>query len=497
MKGYPVNPNRTSAAIAVLLWAAAAAPADLRLPKVFTDHMVLQRELPIAVWGWADPREKVTVTLAGQSVSVTPGADSRWRANLPAMPADGKAHTLRVAAGEKTIELTDVWLGEVWLCSGQSNMARQTEVKDPLPPLRLFWIDGSTVPQKDDLGEQVAGWVSATPEGLAAAGTVLVRGKQTPRKTFTEVGYVFGRGLQQALKVPVGLIQSAFGGSTVEAWTPKADLEKQYPFGQEVKKGYVGHTPGLLYQSMIHGIVPLTIRGVIWYQGEDDGRNRKYHLDMQAWIQAWRGLWSRDDLPFYFVQIAPTGYAGGQMQYLWQSQVWVMDHVPHTALAVTNDMMSEGEPGRIKADPATGFPLLGGSNPHPDNKPVAAERLADIALVKTYRQADRVIIGPLYDSHEVKGDRIVVKFRHVGGGLATRDGRAPNWFEVSDGTRDRGRCVYAPAQAKIVAGDSVEVWSAAVKQPRFVRFAWNCLARHNLMNREGLPGVSFRTDQDP
>jgi len=485
-------------AVPLVLLLAAAASADVRLPRIFADHMVLQQGLPIAVWGWAEPGEQVTVTLAGASASAKAGGDGSWRVDLPAMKADGEAREL-VVKGRNTLTLTNVLLGEIWLCAGQSNMNRSVEVKESHPQIRLFWIEGSTMPMKDDLGERVAGWAESRPEAIAATRPAMVRGREVTRKTFAEVGYVFGRKVHEELEVPVGLIKAAFGGSQVRSWTPKPDLTKEYPYGQEVKKGYVGHTPGLLYQSMVHGMVPFTLRGVLWYQGENDGRNREYHEDLTLWIESWRKLWGRGDLPFYMVQIAPTSYAGGKMQYLWESQVWAIENIPHTGLAVTNDMMSDTNRDgstKLRQDKVTGFPILGGSNPHPDGKHIAGERLANIALVETYGRAERVLYGPMYASHEIQGAKVVVRLEHVGGGLATRDGKAPNWFELSDGTRQGRSLVYRPAQARIVAKGTVEVTCPEVKQPKFVRFAWHCLARHNLMNREGLPAVSFRTDRE-
>ena len=471
---------------------------DVRLPKVFTDHIVLQQELPIAVWGWADKGEKVSVALAGKTVETKADAAGKWRVDIPAMKADGKAHTLTVK-GANTIELKDVLLGEVWLCAGQSNMNRSVEVKDSDTEIRLFWIDGSVTPLKDDLGDNAAGWVHAAPRDVAAAAPPK-RGRQAgkPRRSFAEVGYVFGRKIRAELKVPVGLIKCAFGGSNVKAWTPRADVEKLYPFGKAVEGSYLGHRPGLLYQTMVNGIVPLTMRGVIWYQGENDGRSKVYHTDLAEWIASWRKLWSRGDMPFYMVQIAPTTYAGGRMQYIWEAQAWVMHNVPHTGLAVTNDMQpakdSKGN-DKTKVDKVTGFPLLGGGNPHPSNKQLAAVRLANIALVKTYGRADRVLYGPMYDSHKIEGAKVIVKFKYSGGGLASRDGAALNWFELSDGTKAGRKLAFVKAGAKIVGKDTIEVTAPTVKSPKFVRFAWNCEARHNLMNKETLPAVSFKTDE--
>lgn len=485
------------------------ARAEIRLPRIFTDNMVLQQQMPIAVWGWASAGEQVTVTLADKSALAQAGDDGKWRVDLPAMPADGKTYELVVKSesGESRT-LDNVVLGEVWLCSGQSNMNRGTDVRNEnRPDIRLFWIDGSTVPKKEDLGDRIAGWVPCTPEGLASAKPAIVRERATPRTQFAEVGYVFGRRIHDELKVPVGLIKAAFGGSQVQSWTPLPGIEREYPFDQRVEKGYVGHTPGLLYQSMIHGIVPLSMRGVVWYQGENNGRDQEYHIHMKQWIESWRKLWNRPDLPIYFVQIAPTSYAGGNMQQLWEAQSWVMHHVPYTGMAVSNDIYLHGPwpAGEVISD--EGKLTRSPSNPHPPNKHVVGERAANIALVKTYGQPDRVLYGPMFDSYQIDGDKIAIKFKYAGSGLTTRDGRPPNWFYVAPELPEKER-IYdrhhryrrlakyqQPADAEIVGKDTVVVHvPETVDDPQVVLFAWDCLAIHNLMNKEGLPAVCFRLE---
>lgn len=455
--------------------------ADVRLAKIFTDNMVLQRELPIAVWGWAEAGEEVTVTLAGKSASAKAGEDGTWRVDLPAMKADGKAHTLRVT-GRNAITLKNVVLGEVWLAGGQSNMTRGLRyvkarvVKEEMDSrdLRLYLVNACMVPQKDDiLGGK--GWSPATHKAMT---TLFVHPRVGPYE-FSEVTYYFGKALHEKLKVPVGMICTAWGGTAAKEWTPASDPEKRFDF----TSGKNQRGPGSFYQSSLHGIPPLTIRGAIWYQGENDGRNRKYHEDLEALIGSWRAKWGRKDMHFYMAQIAQTTYAGGMLG-VWEAQSWVMDNVPNTGLAPSNDLWGKGRPG-------TGWPIAGGGNPHPPNKHVMAKRLADIALARAYGALNREVFGPMYGSHEITGAKVRVKFRHIGGGLTTDDGEAPNWFEVSDGSK------YVKAPAKIVATDTVEVWSPSVKKPKQVRFAWYALARHNLYNKEGLPAIAFRTDKPP
>jgi sialate O-acetylesterase len=494
--------------LGICLALASASEAAVRAAKVFGDNMVLQQELPIAVWGWANAGEQVTVRLADKSAEAKAGADGAWRVDVPAMQADGKQHTLTITGPSNTVEFKGVELGEVWLASGQSNMSRSVEIKANTPGVRVFLRSQSEqagpIPVRDDYGEQFkCTWSPAAPEALKAAPPTIQRGgKLGPHNQYGEVAYVFARTLNEALKVPVGVMNIAWGGSTAEAWTPKADIEKEYPFGKPAEGGYIGHRPGLMYQSQLLPIVPLTIRGVIWYQGEDDGRNKDYARDLTNLIESWRRLWGRPDMPFYFVQIAQTGYASGMLG-VYAAQVKVMETVPNTGLAVSNDIY-DGDTGSNKIrlcqskdpnDPADGLPIAGSSNPHPPHKDLVAGRLARIALVKTYGQPARPIFGPIYESGKVEGDKIVVKLKYAYDGLKTQDGNAPNWFQVSDGTMENRKLKFVKADAKIVGKDAVEVWSPQVKQPRFVRFAWDSLAKHNLVNSGDLPAVSFRTDE--
>ena len=215
-----------------------------------------------------------------------------------------------------------------------------------------------------------------------------------------------------------------------------------------------------VYQSQLAGIVPLTIRGVIWYQGENDGRNTLYHMDLKKMIDSWREVFGNPDMPFYLCQIGPTTYAGGRMQVIWESQNWVQENVPNVFLGASNDVLEvTNTRARLRDDEKTGFPLLGSSDPHPPNKHIVAGRLANVALQQTYgQQIDHEVFPPTFDSCLAKGGKMLVKFKHVGTGLKTDDDKAPNWFEVSDGTKQQDRdispLVYHKAQAKIVQLDA-------------------------------------------
>jgi len=264
--------------------------AEVRPAKVFSDHVVLQQELPINVFGSADPGEPVTVEFNGATMSGKAGDDGRWLVKLPAMKADGKAHTL-VIKGTNTIELRDVVLGEVWITSGQSNMGRGVQIKEAIPGVRVFYRNQTVkgvFPCKHDYGQQTtAGWCECSPEALAATPKPLDRaGRPTTRNAYGEVAVVFAKTLHEQLDVPVGVMNIAFAGSTASSWTPKPDLAKEYPFDKPIEAPRYNHIPGVMYQTQLHPVIPLTIRGVVWYQGEDDGRNENYDQDLKKMIES-------------------------------------------------------------------------------------------------------------------------------------------------------------------------------------------------------------------
>ncbi len=499
------------------LAAAAAARADVRLPHVFGSHMVLQQDMPLPVWGWADPGEKVTVRLADRApVAATANDRGEWRVTLPAMKAGGP-FTLQIA-GKNRIVLEDVLVGEVWIGSGQSNMqmavrsclnAKEEIAAAKFPRIRLLSIPRrpASLPQTD----AAATWQVCTPETVAG---------------FSACLYFFGRKLHRDLNVPMGLIHSSWGGTRIEPWTPpegfaavpalksiyeqvlladpRTDLHRQrlaayiqqaeewlktardamakgallgpmpaYP--RELLPLTSHQAPTTLYNGMIHPLVPFAARGVVWYQGESNHREGKLYTEkMKALILGWRKVWSRDDLPFYYVQIAPY-YYGNENPYIlaefWEAQAAALA-LPHTGMVVTNDI------GNVR-------------DIHPKNKQEVGRRLALIALAKTYGRKDITWSGPTFKSMKIEGDKIRLFFDHVDGGLASRDGKPLNWFEIIGKDTD-----FEKAQARI-DGDTVLVWSPKVKQPAAVRFAWHRNAEPNLMNKAGLPARPFRAGKVP
>ncbi len=456
-----------------LTWSSTVS-AETKLPAIFGNNMVLQRDREIPIWGWDTPGKQVTVSMAGKTVSAQADDQGRWMARLPAMAAGGP-HTLTVQ-GSSQRNFNNVLVGEVWLCSGQSNMewivnnsnnAAEERAAANYPNIRHIKIPHTPAdaPQTD---VRTGGWQLTTPSTVG---------------NFTAVGYFFGRYLHQELDVPIGLIGSNWGGTRIEPWTPPAGFQ-QVPalkniadqldqFPTKNNKGAINHqSPLALYNGMIAPLVPYAIRGAIWYQGEsNNGEGMLYHEKMKALIQGWRTIWNDPEMPFYYVQLAPYHYRGDPLRLpgIWEAQTATLA-VPHTGMAVTVDI------GNVK-------------DIHPRNKQDVGKRLALWALAKTYGKKDLVYSGPLYRSMKVEGDSIRIHFDHVDGGLVSRDGKPLSHFTIAgeDGS-------FVEAEAKI-DGETVLVHAEGVKNPRAVRFGWHQEAEPNLSNKAGLPASPFRTDR--
>ena len=458
----------------LLLTLASVASAAVKLPSILGSHMVLQQGEPVPVWGWADPGEEVTVTFQGTKVSTKADKEGKWQVNLPPSKANAKGADL-VVKGSNEVTLTDVLVGEVWLCSGQSNMewtvSRSTNAKEEIANAKHPLIRHVKVPHKLSLTPQdnvdTSGWQICSPSTAA---------------NFTAVGYYFGRHLHQKIKVPIGLIGSNWGGTRIEPWTPAegfkavpalkashADKLKQFASGKTGRG-----TPTHMYNAMISPLLPYAIKGAIWYQGEsNNGEGMVYHEKMKALIAGWRAVWNKPDLPFYFVQLAPFKYGGDpkRLAGIWQAQLETLK-VPHTGMAVTTDITTL-------------------NNIHPPNKQDVGKRLALWALAKNYGQDKLVFSGPIFEraDHSEGKDSLAVHFKKLGGkhhGLTTTDKKNPTHFEVAgkDG-------VWHPAEAFTVYGDHIVAKSKEVKEPIHVRFGWDQLATPNLVNRAGLPASPF------
>ncbi len=497
------------AALLTVMALSASSSANVRLPSLVGEGMVLQQGPTARVWGWADAGEPVKVTMAGASVTTKACPGGKWSVDLPLPPAGGP-YTVTIA-GYNTIVLRDVLVGEVWVCSGQSNMAWPVERVDNAeaeialanyPGIRLFSVPRLTsqTPWDDVEGA----WVRCSPETVP---------------TFSAVGYFFGRCVHLNAHVPVGLINTSWGGTPAEAWTERSWLEAnpmyrpalanwdnlmlQYPDAiktynektipeweaavakakaegkSEPKKpsAPVGpdhpHRPANLYNAMIAPLTPFRIRGAIWYQGEANApRAWEYRDLMPRMIRCWRDAWDCGDFPFLLVQLANYMAADEQPTMapwpeLREAQLMTLG-LTNTGMAVTIDI---GNPGDI----------------HPRNKQDVGRRLALWALASCYGQ-DVECSGPLYESMTVEFDRIRVFFTHVGDGLVSKGGGPLTGFAIAGAD---GRFVWANAE---IEGDTVVVWSDQVPSPVAVRYAWGNNPSCNLYNAAGLPASPFRTD---
>jgi sialate O-acetylesterase len=463
------------------------AQADVELASIFSDSMVLQRELAVPVWGWADPGEEVTVAFGKQTQKTEAGKDGRWQVKLDPLKANAKGQALTVS-GKNKLALKDVLVGEVWICSGQSNMewrlAQTLNGKEEVanashPLIRLFNVPGHiTSPLAQD--KCPGSWTASDPQ--TAGG-------------FSAVGYFFGRRLQQELDVPVGLVGSNWGGTRIEPWTSPAgfhsvpELKKiaDEVDGRTAESKVSGRSPSAIYNSMIHPLAPFAMRGAIWYQGESNGNEgESYYHKTQALVNGWRKLFN-PDLAFYWVQLAnfqkpKEDAAGGNgWSKLREAQRKALN-IKHTGMAVIIDI---GEANDI----------------HPRNKQDVGWRLGQWALHQTYGKKDLVPAGPLYKSHKVEGSAVRLKFDHVGAGLivGSKQGLKPT-TEVKDGKLERFAIAGADkkwhwAEAKIDGGDIV-VSSPNVAQPVAVRYGYSMHpAGANLYNKEGIPASPFRTDK--
>jgi sialate O-acetylesterase len=506
-----------------LLGLAALLSAQVRLPAVIGDHMVVQQDKPVAIWGWAGKNEQVTVRFNGQEKKTVAGADGAWRVAFGSLKAGGSPLELAVS-GAKSPEVVvkDILVGEVWLCSGQSNMEwAMGWLPNPVPQLlradhpamRLFLVPKRTADRpRDDIK---AKWEPCTPDSA---------------RPFSAVAYYFGLEIHKRLGIPVGLIESAWGGTDIEPWTPptgfaawpelKPLLDKQVAKYAEFRdvlgralpnwEAWVRDTrkalaakapipaepepafptnpydnpqaPTALYNGMIHALTPFAIRGAVWYQGENNRNDGLlYEKKMEALIRGWREVWKLGDFPFYYVQLAPFNYPYNRetpsgdipdflrLPLIWEAQANAL-RLPNTGMAVITDIANLGDI-------------------HPTNKRDVGFRLSLWARAKTYGEKGLVFSGPLYKSMTVDGNLARLSFDHVGGGLISNDGQPLMWFEVAGDDR-----TFYKAEAEI-AGDTVVVWSARVPSPKAVRFGWHQLAEPNLANKEGLPASPFRTDR--
>jgi sialate O-acetylesterase len=454
--------------------------AEVILPKILGNNMVLQRNKPVPIWGTAATGEKVTVTFANQTKTALPDASGKWKVVLDPMPASAQPQTLTIS-GTNTIKLENVLMGEVWLCSGQSNMEYEmrknskvrkpdtSSVNSPVdelehahnPQIRIFLVERKKMDKPDPTH---SGWSIAEDSALRA---------------FSAAGYFFGKNLQHDLNVPVGIISSAVSGSRIEPWMPVAAFDAVPYFKANNIK--IDGDPGKFYSSMIEPVAPFAIRGFLWYQGESNcflGERITYTYKMEALVNSWRKLWKDKAMPFYYVQIAPYYYtkAKGPVQYTEFSEPEFREaqtlalKIPHTGMIVTTDLNDD-----LK-------------NIHPPFKWVVGHRLELQALANTYGKKGVVFSGPMYQKMKVKGNKVILYFKYTDGGLVSHDGKPLDYFTIAGNDKK-----FVAANA-VIDGDKLIVSSPEVSSPVAVRFAWTEAAQPNFYNKGGLPAVPFRTD---
>lgn len=468
-----------------------AGAEELRVAGIFGDRMVLQRETDAPIWGWGEAGTRVEIFPSWQSKAVETSVDAkgRWKASLATPKAGGPFEITVQSAGSK-IAFKDVLVGEVWVCSGQSNMQWKLRgfgvdhwaedlKKANRPELRYLNVPQALAfaPQED----MKASWVTSTPRSVLP---------------LSAVAYFFAARLHEELDMPIGIISTSWGGSTAEAWISEGVLREKFPEFNDVfatypdaskisgalsrgdkaiPKGINQQSPAVVSNTMIEPLLPYAIRGVTWYQGESNIKKpQQYRSLFPAVIEDWRERWDRsaEELPFYYVQIAPFKYQNEPLPaaLLREAQLEALS-VPNTGMVVTMDV---GEKDNI----------------HPKAKKPVGERLARLALARTYGKKI-VDCGPVYQKYQVDGNTVKLMFSEIGSGLRSLDGEELRHFTAAGADK-----FFHPAKA-VIKGDEVWVRSDKVVQPIAVRFGWGNADHTNLGNADGFPTSSFRTDEWP
>jgi Domain of unknown function (DUF303). len=469
-------------AFALLL--ATGMKAEVTLPKVLCSNMVLQRSQSVPVWGNAEKGEKVTVKFAGQTKTAVADTAGKWKVMLAPMKVSAKPATMTIK-GKNSIVLKNILVGDVWLCSGQSNMEyplnRNTkrykgpqatpdiaaaELQKTQPDnIRYFYVEKNYKPNE----YKTKGWVN---------------GNDSVLNNLSAIGYFFAQEIQKEVGVPIGIMSISWGGTRVEQWTPEWAYEQSPLFkAQASTKDFKidGMHPGQMFHSMLEPVIPFVTKGVLWYQGESNlmVHDSLHYCDkFKLMVDTWRNLFGVKEWPFYYVQIAPHYYThrtkdrfphdAETLPITWEAQAQCLK-IPFTGMAVTTDLVDS-----LK-------------DIHPWNKWDVAHRLALVALANSYGK-NIEYSGPVYKSMKVLNDKIYLSFDHIGSGLISKDGQPLTWFTVAG---EDGKFVNAEAR---IENNQVVISSLEVKSPKNVRFGWNETAQSNFFNKEGLPASPFRTD---
>lgn len=439
------------------------ASANVVLPNIFSDNMVLQRNTEVKIWGWGSPKEEITIITSwnNKEYKSTPDNEANWNLIIKTPEAGGPFEI--TIKGYNQITLKNILIGEVWLCSGQSNMEMnaswgikngEEEIKlANHPDIRFFNVPKltSTTPQ-DNLS---ANWEECTPETM---------------KYFSAVAYFFALHLQEDLKnVPIGLINSSWGGTPAEIWIPEPTIKSDQILAEAASKKepteYGPNLPGRAFNAMINPLAVFKIAGTIWYQGESNVGAQNYEKTLVALIKSWREKWNQE-FPFYYVQIAPYQYGDNHFSgvEIQNAQRKVLSLVEQTGMAMTSDISTTDDI-------------------HPKDKKTVGNRLAEIALKKQYKTRNTIVEGPLFKNIKIEKNTITVTFENAEG-LHFRNKKS-RLFEIAGSDR-----VYHLAEA-IINNNTIQVTSKFVKEPKSVRFAWKNTAQSDLLNSANLPASAF------
>ena len=458
--------------------------AQLSIPQILSSNMVLQQGQPVPVWGKATPKESVVVSFEKQLLKTKADTAGNWKVELKALKATFQPQTLTIKTKSSKIVLENIVVGEVWLCSGQSNME-----------YRMKLIPQFALPAK---GQNMAELELKKPANLL----IRVFNKSRDKKqsawyqadsaslvNTSAVGYFFGKTIQKQLNVPVGIITSAIGGTRIEGWTPAEAYKESALFASQLKEhnGKIdGYGAGNWYNSMIEPLVPFAVKGFLWYQGENNCgiSDRQYAEKYLVMVEYWRSVFNVPNAPFYNVLLAP---------HIYSDRLHKGSSRPVTAegLPIFRAQQIKAQTMIVNTEYVSVSDLVDNlKDIHPSYKWIVGERLAHVALAKTYGVDTLTWSGPRLRSTILSGDSLIVQFDYAAKGLKTSDGKRVNWFEIAgiDG-------VFRPAIADIKGLDQVRVYHPDIKKPVYVRFAWHETAIPNLTNSEGLPAIQFSCSQ--
>lgn len=451
----------------ILLTVTHTASGAIRLPNIIGSNMVLQQKSETAIWGWSNPSEKIYVTTSwnNQKDSVVADGNAKWKINLKT-PEAGGPHTITLK-GENTIVLENIMIGEVWVCSGQSNMEwssfqKLQQIIDEMPHsrnnnIRLFHVNKTTSPYPQDYVE--GSWKVSGPEAL---------------KGFSAIAYFFAKELQQKLNVPVAVINTSWGGTPAETWTPAERVNNNEALAKSAAMQktvpWWPIAPGYAYNAMIYPLLNISIAGALWYQGEGNTvMPFTYGQLFSEMIQGWRAAWKKD-FPFYYVQIAPFNYGNHNVGNLIREQQAKVLSLPKTGMVVVTDLVDN-----VK-------------DIHPKNKKDVALRLANYALAENYGRNIPGYKSPMFNRMHIAGNKANLYFDNAANGFKLNAGKSPTEFYIAGADKN-----FVPAVVKIEK-DRLIATSPDVKTPVAVRFSFSNGGMSNIFSKEGLPIAPFRTD---